>query len=572
MKILHRPTPSKLLAAAFTAAAVFALNFSHASIQYQEAFNWTAVYDASALPLAPTAVNYSDGTSGAFLPVLDDPENMNASLGNGVLKIDSSNRGVVGIDVNQPGRLLLNSDVGYTAEFRVRLIRSVNLTTDPLNLNGASMQLNDGRDGQQHTVHLGLFTHPTTGENWARVRGGTFSPSFRIGQDFHTFTFVVTATQTTVYVDGYLAATVSRWSVVHRPEVWLGTLQTNSNHTASFEVDYLKLYDGAAVHPINKGAYDFRPTMLPEPRPVLTGFSREAGDFLLSFKSVLGGNYLVEARDDLMQALPNETSASVVGTGTEVTARDSMDGVDRRFYQVRRDAEMINYESEFTWDFRYEGDIDPLASNAVQLKDGTTRGFNVFRTMANKYRNADGILSIEFPAAQPEGGAFDLPTYSWESFVLDPAVGYTVEYRVRVDHSMHYGASVLELNATNVNHHVQVAVVTETTNITDPDTGEVIGTEPRNILRLQSAAGTLARDFPLGKGFNTLTLTVTEDLATVFINGVEAISTTNLNKTIDRNFIRFGSATGPANLSRYDVDYIRIYTGGAVRPVSPLQD
>jgi hypothetical protein len=572
MNTRQNSTSWKILAVALMASSAVAVHSTGAAVQYTEPFTWTALYDASALPLEPAAVSYSDGTSGAFVPVLDNPDNLNASLGAGVLRIDSSNRGVVGIDVNQPGRLLLNSDVGYTAEFRVRLIRSVNITGDSLNLNGACLQLNDGRDDEMHNVHLGLFTHPTTGENWARVRGGTLSPAIRIGEDFHTFTFVVTASETTLYVDGYQAATVSRWLAIHRPEVWLGTFQTNSNHIANFEVAYLKLYDGGAVHPVNIGPYDYRPTMLVEPRPEMTGFGRDGSDFLLSFKSVLGGSYLVEARDDLTQALPNETSAGVVGTGAVVTASDSMDGVDRRFYQVRREPEVVLYESEFTWDFRYEGDVDPLSSSAVQLKDGTTRGFTRFRTVANKYRNEDGILSIAFPPDQAEGGAFDFPTYSWEPFFLDPAVGYTVEYRVRVDYAMHYGATVLELNATDVNHLVQVAVVTETAAITDPDTGEVVGTEPRNVVRLQSAGGTLARDYPLGKGFNTLTLTVKDDVATVFINGVEAVSTTAILKTQNRNFIRLGSATGPANLSRYDVDYLRIYAGGAVRPVSPLED
>jgi hypothetical protein len=575
MKILHRPSSSRLFAAALAAAAILPSPRTEASVQYTQPINWTLQYDASLFPTDPGAIQYSDGTTGPFGEV--NSHNLNARVENGILTLDSVDGGRFTIPSGQGNRFLLNSDNGYTVEFRARLIRTVNTTTAPLNLNAAVLQLNDGRPGVQNTVHMGLVTHFWNNRNYAQARGSSLGPAFEIGTDFQTFTFVVTGSSTAFYVNGYFVANLPRWQAVSgREEIWLGDI-TGTAHIGNFEVDHLKIYDGGAVHPVNLGNLDLSPPLLSlkEPRPLLTGFTREGDEFLLSFKSMLGGNYLVQQRDDLVQAGPNVDSPRVVGTGAVVTARDNITGVDRRFYQVAREPEEITYEQEFVWDLRYEGDVDPLATSAFQYKDGSTAGASVFRTVADKYRNEAGILLLDYPVGQALGGTFDLVTSRWDgrNFVIDPAIGYTVEYRARVDYSMHYGAAVLEINATDINHLVQIGLVTERVNITDPETNVVIGTENRNYVRLQSSGGTPTRAHPLGSGFNTFTLTVKDDLATLFLNGVEIDSTTSIEKTVlNRDFIRFGNASAATNTSRYDVDYFRVYAGGAVRPVSPLQN
>lgn len=544
------------------------------AVEYTETFEWTAVYDGSALPLDASSIQYADGTTGGFHGALDDPENLNAALRNGVLAIDSENRGVFAIDAGQEGRFLLNTDIGYTAEFRARLIETVNLTSDLWNINGANLQLNDGRMGTEnrHTVHLGMFTHPTTGENYARVRAGALSPAVRIGREFHTYTFVTTSDGVSFYFDGYLVAELPRWAVVERPEVWLGNFQSGGNHVAHFEVDYLKVYDGGAIHPVDLGPIDAGPVALMEPRPEVSGFGRDGDDFVLDFQTVLGGEYLVESRDDLRQEAPNEPSIRVVGDGGTGTARDSMAGVDRRFYQVKRQPETIVYEQEFDWDFRYEGDVDPLASDAIQYGDGTTGEFTVFRTVAGKYRTEDGILQIEMPVGQTQGGAFEVSAAQFDRFLVDADDGYTIEYRVRVDHSLHYGAVFLEMNPWDGQHFAGVGVVTVSEDIIDEETEEVIGTRRVNVARLQSAGGNVLTDYPLGTGFNTFTLIGDRNTVTLFINGIEVASTSEILTTANRDFLRFGSTTGATNTSRSDIDYIRVYTGGAVRPVPPQVD
>jgi hypothetical protein len=565
-------TPRNSATALLLAAVMvpIALNRVEASLEYTQPFEWTLVYDADAFPTDPSAIQYRDGTSGAFGEV--NSQNLNAEVRDGVLSIDSVNGGRFVIPAGQGDRFLLNTDVGYTVEYRARLIKTVNNTTTALNLNAAALQLNDGRPGVMHTVHLGLVTHPWNGLNYAQARGSSLGPAVPIGTEFHTYTFVATASSTAFYFDGYFVADLPRWqAVTGREEIWLGDI-TNTTHNGNFEVDYLKIYDGGAIHPVKLGDFEFNNPIdaLVEPRPEIVGFGHENDDFLLSFKTVLGGNYIVEKRDELTQSSPDETQ--VVGTGGVVESRDNIASASRRFYQVTREPEVISYEEEFEWSFRYEGDKDPLASDAFTYRDGSGIGANVFRTVADKYRNEDGLLMIEYPVGQAEGGTFDVPTYTWDgkNFVINPAVGYTVEYRARVDYSMHYGAAVLEINATEFNHLVQIGLVTEKVNIVDEVTGEVIGTEPRNFVRLQSDGGTPLRSYPLGTGFHTFTLVVKDDLATLFINGVEVTSTTSILKNQVRDFIRIGSSTVPGNTSRYDIDYIRIYSGGAVRPVSPL--
>lgn len=554
------------------AVTLLGLNGRADAVEYTEAFDWTAVYDASVLPLESGSIAYEDGTTGSFHGALDDPENLNAELRDGLLAIDSENRGIFAIDAGQEDRFLLNTDTGYTAEFRARLIETTNLTSDPWNPNGASLQLNDGRPGDEarHTVHLGLFTHPVTGRNYARVRAGAFSPGVEIGRDFHTYTFVATADGVSFYFDGLLVADLPRWAVVVRPEVWLGTLQSGANHVGHFEVDYLKIYDGGAVHPVDIGTVESVPFVLSEPMPDIEGVGRDGDEFVLSFNTVRGANYAVEARDELGQASPNDPVVHAEGDGGLMTFRESMAGVDRRFFQVRREEEEIEYEQEFEWDFRYEGDVDPLSPEAIQYHDGSTGEFDVFRTVEGKYLNEDGLLQIELPIGQSEGGAFEVSTAQWDRFLVEVDTGYTIEYRVRVDHSMHYGAVFLEMNPWDAQHFVGVGIVTITQDIVDDETDEVIGTRRVNVARLQSASGTVVGEYPLGKGFNTLTLIGDRNEATLFLNGVEVASTDDILSSVARDFFRFGSTTAATNTSRSDIDYIRVYAGGAVRPVAPL--
>lgn len=539
------------------AAATLGITSHVAAVEYQSPFTWSVVYDASVLPGDTNALQYI-GTNGAFGEV--NAHNLNAELRDGVLAINSVDGGRFTISANQPGLLVLDSDNGYTAEFRTRLIRTVNTITPaaPMNLNASILQLNDGRPGVMSTVHLGLFTHPGNGLNYAQIRAGAFSPAIEIGTEFQIFTFVVTSGGVSVYVNGYHLANLPPWVVVERPEVWIGDI-TGPTHIGHFEIDYLKVYDGGAVHPVDIGSYQAPPiSAWPEPRPQIVGFDQDNEDFLLSFQSMIGGKYVIESRDGVT-ATPNTPLTRVAGVGGAMTARESMTNSSQRYYRVGREPEEIVYEQSFDWDFRYEGDADPLSSDAIQYKNGTTGSFVPFRSPMGKYDTNDGVLMWEFPLSQSEGGAFDVSSADPERFVVNPTTGYTVEYRARVNRSLHYGAAILEINSGSGFHLAQIGLVTA-----------VAGGELVNYVRLQSAAGNIVTAHPVGEGYNTFTLLGEENKLTLFINGVEVTSTTNINKTLDRSFLRFGHVTSAANTSRYDVDYIRVYTGGAVRPVSPL--
>ena len=417
-----------------------------ASIEYEEAFEWTLVYDADYLPDASEAIQYGDGTTDAFSELMD-PENLNMEIRNGVLGIDSTAVGRLIIDAAQESRFLMNSDSGYTVEFRVRLIETRNATGTPDELQAAALQLNDGRPGEQHTVHFGLFTWPPeSGRNWAQLRGGSRTPAIPIENDFVVFTITVENGEVTLYIDGMEVGSVPTWNVVERPQIWLGDIGA-PDHTAHFEVDYLKIYDGGAVAPRDAEPYAFpEPYWIqpwPEPKPGIVDFGHADDAFHLSFETIVGGSYRVESRDDLAGDR-NEPPVSLRGDGGVLTATDPVAGVDRRFYQVVREVEEITYEEAFDWDFRYEGDVDPLSEEAIQYGDGSTGPWVLGHDdVTGKYRVEDGLLMFDILLPR---GTFEVPTNQGRFFINEDT-GYTVEYRMRVHHSDHWGAAGLHVNS-----------------------------------------------------------------------------------------------------------------------------
>ncbi len=568
MKTVTNIRTEKILPIAVTILTLFGWCGLAASIEYETEFDWTLVYDADELPGNPGAIQYSDGTSDAFTELLN-PENLNMELRNGLLGIDSTAVGRLIIDAGQDSRFLLNSDSGYTAEFRARLIETRNTTDTPDELQAAALQLNDGRSGEEHTVHLGLFTWPPeSGRNWAQLRGGARTPAIPIGDDFNIYTVTVAGGEVTLYFNGAEVATVPTWNVVERPQVWLGDLGAGG-HTGHFEVDSLRIYDGGAVAPKDAEPYEFpEPYWIQpweEPKPGIVGLAHQDDEFNLSFETLIGGSYRVESRDD-PGGERNEPPVSIIGDGGVVTATDEVAGIDRRFYQVVREVEEIVYEEEFDWDFRYEGDVDPLSEDAIQYGNGTTGPFVLGHDdVTGKYRVEDGLLMFDILLPR---GTFEVPT-DQSRFFIDEAVGYTVEYRARARHSDHYGAANLQINSGWMTHIALLGF--ETLELEFDENGETV-TREVNIVRLTSDGHTQITEYPVGQGFNTYTMIGDEDRITVFINGVEVGTTENIQTGVARNFLWMGSATGADRTSRYDVDYLRIYTGGAVRPVSPVSD
>ena len=94
-------------------------------------------------------------------------------------------------------------------------------------------------------------------------------------------------------------------------------------------------------------------------------------------------------------------------------------------------------------------------------------------------------------------------------------------------------------------------------------------TEDVNIARLTSDGAVQVTEYPVGTGFNTYTLVGEQDRLTLYINGVEVAVTESIHTGVARDFIWLGSATGADRTARFDVDYLRVYAGGAVHPETP---
>jgi PEP-CTERM motif len=214
-------------------------------------------------------------------------------------------------------------------------------------------------------------------------------------------------------------------------------------------------------------------------------------------------------------------------------------------------------QAAIDWDFRYEGDILPTTAGSVAISDGTTSSFYTrFGTPAattdgsvlNLAPQADGAAVIAHDVRFPfgDGGS---------KYILDPAVGYTIEFRARlnsVDDVFAGAASVQVDNGTSFGQLYTMGLF-------DADMN------PANGYSMKLSTTTDNGPFSLSAGFHTFRLAVLGSDATLVIDGVPMVTDTTGGAGTVTAELRVGDFTGSTDAD-WDLDYLYLFDGGAVVP------
>jgi PEP-CTERM motif len=212
------------------------------------------------------------------------------------------------------------------------------------------------------------------------------------------------------------------------------------------------------------------------------------------------------------------------------------------------------------WDFRYEGDILPTTAGSVAISDGTTSSFNT-RFSAPSVSTDGSVLNFapapDIPALIKHATRFPFATGA--SYVLDPAVGYTVEYRARlnsVDAEFAGAASVQVDNGTSFGQLYTMSLF-------DADLN------PANGYSMKLSTTTDNGPFSLTAGFHTFRLTVLGTSASLYIDGNFMTTDTTGGATAITANLEVGDFTGATDAD-WDLDYVYMFDGGAVAPAAGL--
>lgn len=215
------------------------------AVTYSSEVDWSVVYDATSLPNTAGSIHYSNGTTGSF-GTAGNIANLNTQIIDGnVLSFDTKNSGWYTLATNQD-RFFINTDTGYTVEYRARLLSAYTNETSR-NFNSAGLlDMNDGRSGINKFWSLGFGADYESGELFVHLSGGKW---IYIGSDWITYTVTVQGNTATLYMDGVSVDSVNLQGTATGEVSRWGNLR-GATIGAHFEVESLKIYDQGAIPPI----------------------------------------------------------------------------------------------------------------------------------------------------------------------------------------------------------------------------------------------------------------------------------------------------------------------------------
>ena len=247
------------------------------------------------------------------------------------------------------------------------------------------------------------------------------------------------------------------------------------------------------------------------------------------------------------------------------------------------------------WNFKYEAALLPDAAGAIVYSNGTTA---VFTQVGSFTTNTVGSGVYQMSTINNNGAGY------WDKYVttslpsnvnvmdLSSDHGYTVEWRSKVNAlddfnstsaaslSMDEGRQYYDKVAAtvNVDRSWQILLYKATLGTWefttvggrsvlhgDPSTGTVTGWFAQLVGSHNGTAPVLIDNTQ----FHTYRVTVLDETVKLFVDGKFTTETSTGNSYIQK--VRFGDPTGAIDASM-DVDYLRIYAGGAIKPVESCGD
>lgn len=218
-----------------------------------------------------------------------------------------------------------------------------------------------------------------------------------------------------------------------------------------------------------------------------------------------------------------------------------------------------------TWDARYEGNVTPTTPGSVVFSDATTSAF--YTSYGPQSSSNGSVLNLHTPVGA--AGLYRLdskqPYPNSSIFILDPNIGFTTEWRARLNSNTLAGEAGAQIqfgppspvNGTNAFHVM----------MTDFDS-QVPG------YRVRLGGGSSAPYVDVADGYHTFRMTVlgatNGPQANLYIDGALAstIAAAPGSGNGSPQEIRFGDFNG-ASLADWDLDYLYLYGHGAVAPVVP---
>lgn len=104
--------------------------------------------------------------------------------------------------VRSTNRIFLDSDVGYTIEFKLKVIK----TDVKKNVSAIHFDAEDGRGEVKNYWGLNFYTGDKT--NYVALSGAEKATPVALDDDFHTYRITVKGESVTLYIDGTLACAV----------------------------------------------------------------------------------------------------------------------------------------------------------------------------------------------------------------------------------------------------------------------------------------------------------------------------------------------------------------------------
>ncbi len=213
------------------------------------------------------------------------------------------------------------------------------------------------------------------------------------------------------------------------------------------------------------------------------------------------------------------------------------------------------------WKLRYEGNVLPTQAGAIQYSNGSTG--QLITRYGNPSTGTDGsVLHLSTPTVGAALLAADtkVPFSTGSTLKLDPAVGYTIEFRAQLNsitgtEMMVGGATVQIPNGTTGGNAYTISLI-------DPN-GSNAGKA------VAWAGATTQTAFSIPDGFNTYRLTVKDTVAKLYVDGILLdTDVSGGNRASPTYEMRIGDFTDSAG-ANWDLDYFRVYDLGAVAPITP---
>lgn len=217
----------------------------------QGAINWTVSYEADVTPEAASSISYSLGGTDSFS---QSGAAGTSSATGGIYSFSTlgGNNGAFFHTPTESVKVSLNSDTGYTVEWRARITGA----DTPGIMNAAAIQVDEGRAGIDRFWDLELINSDGAGGFDVVLTNtiGNYVAATIDNTNFHTYRVTVLSTGATLYIDDNPTpiGTLATFRALGTNNFRFGDF--SGGEDAAFETDYIRIFDGGAVAPVPEPA------------------------------------------------------------------------------------------------------------------------------------------------------------------------------------------------------------------------------------------------------------------------------------------------------------------------------